>query len=300
MSDTTFREVYEAEGAYDRLLLPHYFDGREDIEIIEDLLADTYGPARQDLTVVEFGCGTGRITEAVAPYAARLTLADYSPTMIDAARCRFPGAETIVADTRDAVADLALDRTGTFDLVGAFWSLSYPIGEFFESMTATSVKSRTDHAAAHAAATAFVDGLVSLLAPGGRLVALYFDAETPEQRLVTRLWERIAPFPQGGRSYSIDVLLNGLRQPEQAGSGTLTHTRKGGTAVASGRQAALDWINRVHLKSFGTLIQDPEVQQEVEAFVDSYELADGRYALPTGVHLIDFRRATHPACHLPE
>ena len=74
MSDTTFREVYEAEGAYDRLLLPHYFDGREDIDIVEDLLADTYGPARQDLTVVEFGCGTGRITEAVAPYGSRVSL----------------------------------------------------------------------------------------------------------------------------------------------------------------------------------------------------------------------------------
>jgi hypothetical protein len=54
---------------------------------------------------------------------------------------RFPHAETIIGDTRDAVADLALDRTGPFDLVGAFWSLSYPIGEFFESMTATSVDS---------------------------------------------------------------------------------------------------------------------------------------------------------------
>ncbi len=299
MGDTTFREVYETEGAYDRLLLPHYFDGGEDIDLVHDLLTDAFGSPRQDLTVVEFGCGTGRVTEAVAPYAEKLTLADYSATMIDTVRHRFPKAETVVADTRVAVAELTADRAATFDLVGAFWSLSYPIGEFFESMTSTSIEPLGDHNGALTAASAFVDALVSLLAPGGHLIALYFDAETSEQRLVTEAWERVAPFPVGGRSYSLDVLLNALRNHETAGGGTLTHTRKGGTAVAANVEAALAWFNQVHFKSFGALADDPAVQRDVNKFVASCELPDGRIALPSGVHLIDFHRATHPACHLP-
>jgi len=37
--------------------------------------------------------------------------------------------------------------------------------------------------------------LLKIIAPGGHLLLLFFDADSPEQRLVTRLWERVHPFP---------------------------------------------------------------------------------------------------------
>lgn len=251
--------------------------------------------------MVEFGCGTGRITARLAPYARRLIATDYSSTMIDKLRSRFPQAETVCADTRDAVAHL-LDggHGGAFHVIGAFWSLSYPLGEYFETMTADGVQPVADVARAREQAGDFVRQLVGLLAPGGHLLALFFDAKTPEQRLVTRLWERIAPFPEEGRSYTLNLLLDGLRQAEEDGHGTLTHTRYGGTAWAPDRDAALAWFNVVHLKSFPTLVNDPEVQREVTAFVKRYEQPANGVALPSGVHVIDFHAAAHPTCHVPE
>jgi SAM-dependent methyltransferase len=296
-----FRAVYETAGVYDQRLLRHYYDGIEDIDLVLQLLERHYGRPEADLMIVEFGCGTGRITERLIPYARQLIAADYSQTMIDAVRTRLPQAETLCADTRDAIAHLSgngLD--GTFDVVAAFWSLSYPLGEFFETMTADGVSPTRDLAHARDQAAAFVRHLIDLLAPGGHLLALFFDAQTLEQRLVTRQWERIALFPEGGRSYTLTLLLDGLRRAEQDERGTLTHIRQGGTAWAPDRDAALAWFNIVHLKSFPALVNDPQVQHEVARFVDRYARPAGDVALPSGVHVIDFHVAGHPACHLPD
>lgn len=295
-----FRAVYETAGVYDQRRLPHYYHGVEDVDLVTDLLDTHYGKPASSLAVVEFGCGTGRITARLAPYAHQLIAVDYSPTMIETVRSRFPQAQTICADTRDAVSGLLNDGHGSeFDLVAAFWSLSYPIGEYFETMTADGIQPVTDNAHAREQALGFVRQMVDLVAPGGHLLALFFDAETPEQRLVTRLWERIAPFPEGGRSYTLNLLLSGLRQAEDAGRGTLTHTRYAGTAWAPNRDAALAWFNVVHLKSFAALVNDPDVQQEIGDLIARYEQSSGAVALPSGVHVIDFHATPHPACHLP-
>lgn len=296
-----FRAVYETAGVYDRRLLPHYYHGVEDLDLVTELLHRHYGKPAANLAAVEFGCGTGRITARLAPYARRLIVADYSPAMIEAAATRFPRAEVLCADTRDAVVRLLEGgHGGGFDVVGAFWSLSYPLGEFFEAMTADGVQPVADVAGARQRAAGFVRQLVDLLAPGGHLLALFFDAETPEQQLVTRLWERIAPFPEGGRSYTLNLLLDGLRQAEADGRGTLTHSRYGGTAWAPDRDAALAWFTVVHLKSFPALIADPTVRREVSNFVDRYVRPCSDVALPSGVHVIDFHAAAHPASHLPD
>lgn len=296
-----FRSVYETAGVYDRHLLPHYYHGQEDTELVDDLLQRHYGPPAADLAVVEFGCGTGRITERLAPYAHQLTVADYSAAMIDAAHKRFPDADTLVADTRYAAARLLNGgRAGAFDVVAAFWSLSYPLGEFFETMTASDIRPVDDTDQARRDAGVFVRQLTELLAPGGHLLALFFDADTPEQRLVTRLWERVAPFPEGGRRYTFNLLLDGLRRAEADGRGSLTHTRYGGTAWAANRDAALAWFNVVHLKSFPELVNNSDVQRDVTRFVDQHVRPSGDVCLPSGVHMIDFHATDHSGTHLPD
>lgn len=289
-----FRAVYEENGIYDRLLLRHFFGGVEDSELVADRLRADFGAPAETFNILELGCGTGRVTSQLAPYANRLLLADYSPVMIDAARARFPRAEVMRADTRSAVATLIDDGgAATFDVVGAFWSLSYPLGEFFETLTVDGVQPMTDLKSRERTLT-FVRQLVDLLAPGGHLIALFFDADTPEQRLVTRLWERVAPFPEHGRRYTLDLLLEGLRLAEDTGGGSLLHTRIGGTAWAQDREAAARWFSSVHLKSFPGLVLDPDVQTEISSFIDRYERPTGEVALPSGVNLIDFR-AGEPA-----
>ncbi len=296
-----FRAVYEATGVYERRLLPHYYRGVEDLDLVTELLSSHYGRPMATLSAVEFGCGTGRLTARLAPYARRLIVADYSPVMVDVVQSRFPQVEAICADTRDAVTQLLSDGMhGAFDVVAAFWSLSYPLGEFFETMTADGVQPADNPAHSREQATNFVGHLVDLLAPGGHLLALFFDADSPEQQLVTRMWERIAPFPEEGRSYTLNLLLGGLRRAEAAGRGALTHSRNGGAAWAPDRNAALAWFNVVHFKSMPALVNDPDVQREITRFIKRYQQPSGAVALPSGVHVIDFHATGHPICHLPE
>ncbi|MFD3507681.1 methyltransferase [Nocardia sp. NPDC058666] len=300
MSTKRFRAVYETEGVYDQLLLRHYYGGTEDIDLVADWLTEHHHAPTASLEVVEFGCGTGRITETIAPYARNLVLADYSETMVNAVAQKFPEARTICADTSDAVTVLLRQgRSSSFDLVTAFWSLSYPIGEFFEELSPSGVRPRQDQARAQARAREFVLDLVRLVAPGGHLLAMLFDAESPEQQLVTRGWEVVAPFPDGGRAYTRNVLVDALREAEGRGDGTLTHTRLGGVAWAPSRDAAREWFFGVHFKHHPLLLDDPQLAETVEEFLDRYEIAGGGVALPSGVHLIDFHAAAHPYASLP-
>lgn len=300
MTNETFRAVYETPGTYDRLLLRHFYGGTEDVDLVADWLTEHYAAPAAALNVAEFGCGTGRITDAMAPYAATMALADYSEVMVSAVARKFPGAETICADTSDAVAQLlAAERARTFDLVTAFWSLSYPIGEFFEELSAAGVRLRDDQARAADQAGEFVRDLVRLVAPGGHLLAMLFDAESPEQQLVTRAWEKVAPFPRGGRAYTRGILIDALRAAESRGEGTLSHTRLGGVAWAPDREAAHEWFFGVHFKHHPQLMKDSELAREVDDFLERFEMANGGVAIPSGVHFIDFHAVAHPYSSLP-
>src|SRR5688572_3588499 len=66
-----------------------------------DLFGDTFflwavlGLIDPTLTVGDLGCGTGQLTEIVAPYVGRMVSVDSSPDMLDAARQRLVGAENV-------------------------------------------------------------------------------------------------------------------------------------------------------------------------------------------------------------
>jgi hypothetical protein len=74
-TQTGFREVYRNANAYEQLLLPHFFDGRTDEEVVADILANQFGSGYHgSLRIAEFGCGTGRITRHLEPYTREVLL----------------------------------------------------------------------------------------------------------------------------------------------------------------------------------------------------------------------------------
>lgn len=265
-----FRAVYAQPGVYDRVLLPHYFGGVADDELVRQVLHEHYGPppAEPRLVVAEFGCGTGRITRHLAPYARRLLAVDNSPVMAAAFAATFPAAEARCADTTEAVEALHREgAAGRFDVIGAFWSLSYPLGAYVETLTSDGIRTGPDPATGLRHASAFVDALVELLAPGGHLLALLFDADSPEQRLVTRAWETIAPTPFGDRGYTRKILTDALSGAERRGQGTLRDSHLRGFAVATDAAAARRWFTAAHLKDLPALTGNRELMADVEEFI---------------------------------
>jgi SAM-dependent methyltransferase len=297
---TDFRAVYHAPGVYEQVLLPHYYDGVEDTELVAQLMRQHYGRPgnNQRLNILDLGCGTGRVTAVLAPYAAHLHGVDSGQPMIEVFTRRFPAAEATCHDSRAAVEAMGAENAGPFDVIGAFWSLSYPIGDLFEELTSDGVQPKPDQEAAREQAGQLVRRILSLVAPHGHLMILFFDSETPEQRLVTRLWEKIAPFPGTGRGYAREIVLDTLRAAEDQGDGRLAHIRLGGAAVAPDAAAARRWFEVVHLKSLPALLADPSVLHQVDAFITACQQPDGQIVIPTGVHLIDFWKGERRR-HLP-
>lgn len=64
---------------------------------------------------LDFACGTGRMTQVIAPHASEVVGVDVSASMIDAARPKLPGARFVKADLTSESVDI-----GTFDLVSSF------------------------------------------------------------------------------------------------------------------------------------------------------------------------------------
>ena len=85
-----------------------------------DLLLEM-APALRGASVLEVGCGDGRLTRLYSPLAARVLAVDPSANRIERARARqaeVPGVEFRQA----AIADLA-PASGEFDLGILAWSL---------------------------------------------------------------------------------------------------------------------------------------------------------------------------------
>ncbi|WP_280379493.1 class I SAM-dependent methyltransferase [Nocardia wallacei] len=295
-----FNIGYADAHVYEDMLPPHYYQGREDIDLIRDHLRHTYGehPQHKRFRVLDLGCGPGRITTALAPYAATLMGTDKSAGMITQFRTQFPDAEAQHADTETVVHHLAEQRR-RFDLIGSFWSMSYPLLECFETTTADGVTVTHTLDTGTTRARTLLTRLIDLLAPEGRLVLLFFDAATAEQRLVTRLWERIHPFPGTGRDFTWHLLLQHLHDEEALGRGQLATRRLPGVAVTPNREAAMQWFRIGHLNSYPELVDDPEVLDEIATFTRAHEHDDGRVLIPSGVHLIDFHATTDRTGHLP-
>lgn len=94
MTTAEFRSVYSKQGRYDELLLPHIFGTKTDVDLIADRMKEHYGePAERTLAVCDLGCGTGRVTAALEPYATSLVGVDSSEAMVRAFTEQFPARE---------------------------------------------------------------------------------------------------------------------------------------------------------------------------------------------------------------
>lgn len=112
-----YRAVHLAKGSrYDANLAESPFDAymsgweRKHLpQVLKRFYPD--GPQRY----LDFACGTGRITEQVAPLARESTGVDISPTMIEEAKKKCPQTRFHLADLTQQDLDL-----GEFDLVTSF------------------------------------------------------------------------------------------------------------------------------------------------------------------------------------
>jgi ubiquinone/menaquinone biosynthesis C-methylase UbiE len=116
-SDPDYRRSHLTRGErYDSVLAAAPFDAymaRLEGEFLRRTIATLFSSGKP--RHLDFACGTGRITEVVAPLSAETVGVDVSASMLEQARRKCPAATFVETDVTRGDADL-----GTFDLVTAF------------------------------------------------------------------------------------------------------------------------------------------------------------------------------------
>jgi SAM-dependent methyltransferase len=277
--------MYAKVGLYDEILPPYIFDGQSDEELLATELAALDRRGAAGTKALELGCGTGRMTTVLRRHAPRLICIDNSEAMLTVFRQRHPDLHVKCIDARTHVSD----SIETFDLVTAFWSLNYPLLSCFESHNGTEIRQLDPDEGLHNA-RAFLRALLERVGPAGNLLVFFFDDESPEQQLVTRLWERIAPFPGTGRGFTRILLLDYLMNLQDQGEGSVTHRHLLGHAHADSLRSARRFVLEGHLRSFPGLADHPDVLNEVDQFLNKYRNSNGTVDIPAGLHIVRFAR----------
>ena len=104
-----------AAGQWDRLRA-ELFGERADLAALLALLDESW-------TVGDLGCGTGRLTESLAPFVRRVVAVDASAEMLGAARRRLAGVETV--DLRRGDLEQLPVADGELDVAVLFHELHY-------------------------------------------------------------------------------------------------------------------------------------------------------------------------------
>lgn len=113
---TRSREFFSsAAGEWDRLRA-ELFGRRADLVGLLGLLDESW-------TVGDLGCGTGQISQSLAPFVRRVVAVDSSPAMLDAARARL--AELQNVETREGELESLPVADGELDAAIAFLVLHY-------------------------------------------------------------------------------------------------------------------------------------------------------------------------------
>lgn len=274
----TSERIYNEPGLYDEVLPRYMFAGQLDDELLAQTLT-TLTNGRVARRALELGCGTGRMTGVIEPFAEALTGVDNSEAMLQVLRQRHPSVRAIRADARSFLAE----RNDAFDLVVACWSLNYPLLSCFERNTGIEIHRLPLHDGL-AAASAFLTDLTDRLAPGGSLLTFWFDPESAEQQFVTETWETIAPFPGSGRAFTKELLVDHL--DGQPGETRCDH--HDGVMVAPTFEQAFRWFMDGHFKSFPRLAANP-VRRLVQQFLNSHTEPDSSVRVPAGLDVISYR-----------
>lgn len=281
-------DVYATAGIYDATLPPYRF-GKDlqqliaDEELLRQKVESVYGDPSQQLNVLEVGAGTGRMSQILLPYAHQLTVTDKFPGMLDVLRQKIPNANVVQTNTRDIADEIHPARQ--FDFVGAYWTLSYPIGEYLETIEDDKIIPIPDLAKGVALAKRMIDSLVEYVRPqDGMFHAYFFDSESPEQKVVTKIWEQLAPDRSGRRSFTREIVASALGESAEARGYDFYETHHSGIAPFSSREEMISWFGICHAKGKRILTDTRLFMHETAELAEAHANSDGTVDLPVGMY----------------
>ena len=242
-----------------------------------------YGEPRHQLDILEVGAGTGRMTQILAPYAARLVCTDRSAAALDTLADKFTQAEVIQADTRTI--DERLQPARQFDLAGAFWTLNYPIHELLATLRDGRIMQRPDIENGIEEATWMVDRLTDYIRRDGQLIAYFPDSHSAEQQAITHIWNEAQ---DGDLNPQLDltreIAVAGLQRGAMRNRMHFYATQYEGIAPFVNGEALTSWYKKHLEQGLGSVASSHAFEEATGALVQHYQTEDGRIDVPVSMY----------------
>lgn len=230
---------YISPAYYERLLPPYQFDGRSDLQLLQEFVSQS--PSAGEMDILELGCGSGRATRVLAAVESitSLTLVDISRRMLDRACATLGPSDPVSPVCADALS--YVDTTNaTFSTVVSMWSLSHSVHQHL----------LTDPTRDGFVRRSLRRLIAEVLRPRGRLLVVHVDAASDEQRPLFELKREIYPLyaAHPDQSPSKRVLDEVLWQCSADGLGTFSCIRLlGDPIVYESVEQAMETYFNFHL-----------------------------------------------------
>lgn len=286
-------DIYAKAGIYDASLPPYRFGADndhlvDDEEILRETVEGLFGKPAHQLDILEIGAGTGRMSQVLSPFARNLTVSDKYSGVLEDLRSKLPEATVIQSDTRELPTHLPMEQQ--FGLVGAYWTLSYPIGDCLETIEDNKIIPVPDLDEGVREASEMIGRLVNYIRPdGGVFNAYFFDSESAEQQVVTKIWEQFGPDPGGRRSFTREIAAAALESAAGTHGYPFEQRHHTGKAPFRSKQDMIAWFALCHAKGKPALVNTRVFEEETARLAEEYANADGTVDLPVGMYEFTIR-----------
>ncbi|GAX48218.1 methyltransferase domain-containing protein [Pseudolactococcus reticulitermitis] len=269
---------------YEKYLPKYYFFDDEIREYVEETVVVENKLSRESFnSVLEFGVGSGRITELLMPISKKYKGIDISDSMIKRINRRFPveKSQFEVFDINEFI-NQNIDGLRQYDFIGSYWAFNYAILSFFEYRDLSTGKTYAidNLTEAEEKAKEQITKLFSNLSKGTKFLFLYFDAYSVEQSYVTSVLEQSLPFPYNDRGFTFRLFKKILHQLESV---KFVHEHKSGFVILDDDEHLIEYFKNLHLK--GYLDSDESIELLMNTF-RAYKYEDGHYEIPAGMNII--------------
>lgn len=173
---------------YKKLLKEYTYRGKSDIELFTDF-AESQLIGRDNLKVLELGCGTGRVTtEFLSKFGdnvQEIHLVDLSSEMLESSKQNLQYLKNILFQKSDII-DFLAETNEKYDFVFAIWSISTSIHQKMLSLG--------EEEGRNFSLITLKKFVKDNLKPGGSIFILHYDSLSDEQRIKFHHWAKVLPF----------------------------------------------------------------------------------------------------------
>ena len=272
-------ESYVDPMYYNKILKDYVFSGKTDLTIFSDFL-EKYKKSN-NLTILELGCGTGRVTDIflkkIGEICKTLYLVDLSDQMLKYTKERFTKYQTIEYIQSDSVMFLKNDAL-VYDFIFSLWSFSHSVHQILTKDGLSNGRTYIKNVVQKM--------VLNNMNKDSYFYLVHFDSMSEEQKILLQQWKKVFPIfsdtnQQSPSKLLLDEVFEELEK-ERVISLEVKHLT-GESIVYKNEDEALEVFMNFHMESYFN--ESPllgEVIEDLTDYFKKYKHKDGSIQIKPG------------------